>query len=33
MTQETILMIILLPAVGGMFAWYFIDLWDEWRNK
>lgn len=33
MNQATILYILLLPALGGIFTYYFIKLWDEWRER
>jgi hypothetical protein len=33
MNQETILMVLLLPAWGGIFMWLFVELWDEVKNE
>jgi hypothetical protein len=33
MTQGTLLLILFLPALGGMLAYYLLfELYDEWRN-
>jgi hypothetical protein len=31
-TGGDIVMILLLPALGGIFMAYMFELWDEWRH-
>jgi hypothetical protein len=33
MNQEVILKLLFLPALGGIFAWYLSELWDERKLK
>jgi hypothetical protein len=32
MTQGTLLLILFLPALGGIFTAYLFELYDEWRQ-
>jgi hypothetical protein len=31
-TGKQIVMMLLLPALGGIFVAYTLELWDEWRK-
>jgi hypothetical protein len=33
MTQGDLLLILFLPALGGIFMAYTFELWDEWRGE
>jgi hypothetical protein len=32
MTQGDLLLMLFVPALGGIFMAYTFELWDEWRN-
>jgi hypothetical protein len=33
MTQGDLLLMLFVPALGGIFMAYMFELWDEWRGE